>query len=95
MVNDDVMGGRSLGDVSFDGGVMTFAGSINTNGGGFSSVRLRLEPGELAGATSAMLRVKTDGRSPYRLLVIDDLDSRPRQILHRQELDFDPTVSGR
>jgi hypothetical protein len=81
MVNDNVMGGRSLGDVSFDGGVMTFAGSINTNGGGFSSTRLRLQPGELAGVDTILLRVKTDGR-PYRLLVEDDRQTR-RRISHR------------
>ncbi len=71
MVNDNVMGGRSLGDVTFAESVMTFTGSINTNGGGFSSVRLRLREGELDGVTAVRLRVKSDGR-PYRLLLEDD-----------------------
>lgn len=42
MVNDNVMGGRSKGSVTFKGGVLVFSGSINTNGGGFSSVRMYL-----------------------------------------------------
>lgn len=35
---DNVMGGRSSGSVKFDAGTMIFTGSINLNGGGFSSV---------------------------------------------------------
>ncbi|MEQ9460825.1 MAG: CIA30 family protein [Phycisphaeraceae bacterium] len=92
MVNDNVMGGRSLGRVGFEDGVMTFSGSINTNGGGFSSVRLRLEPGTLSDATHIRLRVRSDGRTPYRLLVIDNLPTRPRTILHRHDLPLDPDV---
>lgn len=46
-VNDNVMGGRSLGDFAFDDGIMTFTGSINTNGGGFASVRFQLDPNTL------------------------------------------------
>ncbi|MEL7485448.1 MAG: CIA30 family protein, partial [Planctomycetota bacterium] len=38
-VNDNVMGGRSSGGPAFDDGVLTFAGTTNTNGGGFSSIR--------------------------------------------------------
>jgi len=36
---DGVMGGRSTGSVTFQDGMMIFSGSINLNGGGFSSVR--------------------------------------------------------
>ena len=35
-VNDNVMGGRSRGGFDVDDGVLIFAGSTNTNGGGFS-----------------------------------------------------------
>ncbi len=91
MVNDKVMGGRSKGDIAFDDGVMTFAGSINTNGGGFSSTRLRIEPGELQESTHVQLRIKTDGR-PYRFLVVDDRPMGDNRILHRQELATDPAV---
>lgn len=91
MVNDNVMGGRSKGNVTFDQGVMTFAGTINTNGGGFSSVRISIAPGTLAQTQSIRLRLKTDGRN-YRILIQDDLASRPRSILHRQDFAFDPDV---
>ncbi len=93
LVNDDVMGGRSVGRAGVNDGVMVFAGTINTNGGGFCSVRRWLEPGVLAGAERVRLRVKTDGR-PYRLIVEDDLESRPRRITHRQEIDFGPADAG-
>ena len=88
MVNDNVMGGKSKGDVRFAGGVMTFFGAINTNGGGFSSVRLPIERGTLAGAKRIVMRLRPDARVPYRLLVIDGA-GRPRQILHQRELSFD------
>ncbi len=91
MVNDDVMGGRSEGDVAFDQGVMTFSGSINTNGGGFSSVRRSLEPGMLSRTQTIRLRLKIDGR-PYRLLLEDDLPERRRSVIHRQDMVFDPAV---
>ena len=42
-VNDDVMGGRSHGGLSFDAGILLFEGEIDTDGGGFSSLRLPLE----------------------------------------------------
>jgi NADH dehydrogenase [ubiquinone] 1 alpha subcomplex assembly factor 1 len=88
MVNDNVMGGRSKGDVRIADGVMTFFGAINTNGGGFSSVRLPIDRGTLAGASQIVLRVKHDGRVPYRLLVIDE-PGRSRRTLHQRQLSFD------
>ncbi len=39
VINDGVMGGLSEGELTFNGGVATFAGTINTNGGGFSMIR--------------------------------------------------------
>lgn len=88
VVNDNVMGGRSKGDVRFADGVMTFFGDINTNGGGFASVRLPIERGTLAGVERMVMRLKHDGRVPYRVLVID-AGGRPRGILHQLELAFD------
>jgi len=41
-VNDGVMGGLSSGGPRFDDGIMIFEGMINTNGGGFSSLRSRV-----------------------------------------------------
>lgn len=70
-VNDGVMGGLSSGGPDFDAqagdaGALVFAGTINTNGGGFSSIRYPMTPGTLSGAEGMRLRVKSDGRA-YRL----------------------------
>ncbi len=61
-INDGVMGGLSSGGPNFDKGHMTFSGVINTNGGGFSSVRASAKPGELTDTEGLALRVKSDGR---------------------------------
>ena len=70
VVNDGVMGGHSEGRVAFEGDAMTFSGEIVTDGGGFSSVRRSLVPGDLAGATGVTLRVRHGGRG-HRLLLRD------------------------
>jgi monofunctional biosynthetic peptidoglycan transglycosylase len=63
-VLDGVMGGRSTGSFVVEDGRMLFTGVLNTNGGGFSSVRrpgkdLQLgQPGE----AGIHLRVRGDGR---------------------------------
>ena len=62
-VNDGVMGCKSKGGPSFENGVMAFAGAINTDGGGFSSVRTRPSDHDLTGTTGLLLRVKGDGRT--------------------------------
>ncbi|GAB4551546.1 MAG: hypothetical protein Tsb0013_13660 [Phycisphaerales bacterium] len=62
-VNDGVMGGRSSGGPTFSDGVMVFSGTINTNGGGFSSVRTRGHDWDLGGHDGLALRVKGDGRT--------------------------------
>lgn len=61
--NDNVMGGRSQG--GFDTqqpGELIFAGSTNTNGGGFSSIRTRPFKLDLSNYDGIRLRVKGDGR---------------------------------
>ena len=83
--NDNVMGGRSDGGFSFGDGVMTFRGDINTDGGGFASVRLAVDHGSLDGVGSFVLRVKPDDRGPYRLLAVD-ADSR---VLYRYDLPLE------
>ncbi len=87
VVNDDVMGGRSLGDLSFTDTSMVFAGAINTDGGGFSSLRLQLEPNLLAEATTIVFRAKADGRS-YDVTFRDELEGRNRRVTHRTTLPF-------
>ena len=78
-VNDGVMGGKSSGGPRFDNGDMVFEGVINTNGGGFSSVRLDVEPGPLSGAAGLNLRVKSDGRS-YKITLKTDARYRFRPV---------------
>ena len=88
-VNDNVMGGRSRGNFVFDDGVMTFAGSINTNGGGFASVRFRLDPQTLL-YTSDHLEDRATGEpgqdeaqpQPYtRIQFRIKTDGRPYRLL--------------
>jgi len=90
VVNDDVMGGRSDGGLAFEDGAPVFEGDINTNGGGFSSLRLPLEPGALVGPDRIELRGRPDGRS-YMITFDDDLPSRDRRVSHRSPIAFDGT----
>jgi len=92
VMNDDVMGGRSEGDAAFNDGRMTFFGDINTDGGGFSSIRRPLEPGALAGAAGVRLRVKADGR-PYRVTVRDGSRIRRGEVQFRVPIDA-PAAEG-
>lgn len=65
-VNDGVMGGKSSGGSSVENSSLVFAGVLNTDGGGFSSVRTPMTRGDLAGSSGLTLRVKSDGRA-YKL----------------------------
>ncbi|MDA8621000.1 CIA30 family protein [Planctomycetota bacterium] len=62
-VLDGVMGGRSSGDFQMRDGVMDFRGVLNTNGGGFSSVRSSDRAMNLTGFRGLRLRVRGDGRT--------------------------------
>jgi monofunctional biosynthetic peptidoglycan transglycosylase len=57
------MGGKSKGAPSFADGLLTFNGTINTNGGGFSSIRTKPDEHDLTGTAGLLLRVKGDGRT--------------------------------
>ena len=71
-VNDNVMGGRSEGSFSFDQEHIVFEGFINTNGGGFASVRKPLPEGALVGRDVVRLRVRSPSpKLPYRLSLSD------------------------
>jgi hypothetical protein len=61
-VNDGVMGGLSSGGPRFAKDHMVFKGVINTDGGGFSSIRARVAPNAFADMDGLKLRVKSDGR---------------------------------
>ena len=88
-VNDGVMGGRSSGGPSFQNGAMVFKGNINTNGGGFSSVRARMEQGALEGSSGLKMRVKSDGRI-YKITMRTDLRYRSRRISFQAEIPLTP-----
>jgi len=60
--NDNVMGGRSEGGFETAPGELIFAGSTNTNGGGFSSIRTQPFEADLSNDEGIQLRVKGDGR---------------------------------
>ncbi len=62
VVNDTVMGGRSKGTIGRDENHVSFSGFLNTNGGGFASIRVPVRG--LASKTSSgmRLRVRGDGR---------------------------------
>lgn len=62
VVNDNVMGGRSEGDFHVRDGELRFAGSTNTDGGGFSSIRTKPLSLDLSKYAGIRLRVKGDGR---------------------------------
>ncbi|MEO0587502.1 MAG: CIA30 family protein [Planctomycetota bacterium] len=105
VVNDNVMGGRSIGELSFQTpegagmsagageGSMTFEGYINTNGGGFASVRLPLPDETLVGVTAIRLTLQADAR-PYGLRLEDDRPYRGRYINHSAALPLDPGAAA-
>ena len=88
-VNDDVMGGRSLGGSVVEAGQLLFTGVINTNGGGFSSVRREMEPGALDEARTIILSVKSDGRA-YRLIAQTDARFRGRYVSYQAPIPMSP-----
>ena len=87
VVNDDVMGGRSHGGLSFDAGILFFEGEIDTDGGGFSSLRLPLEPQTLSPYDRIELRARPDDRA-YMVTFDDDLASGNRRVSHRAQIEF-------
>ncbi|MEM8557875.1 MAG: CIA30 family protein [Bacteroidota bacterium] len=62
-VNDNVMGGRSVGGPTFTDETVVFAGATNTNGGGFSSIRTRPGDYDLGAYEGIELRFRADGRT--------------------------------
>ena len=88
-VNDNVMGGRSLGQVIVRDGRLQFEGSINTQGGGFASIRRTIEVGELLGAKAVSLRLRGDGRQ-YRLTLRDNKQVRGRSVSYQAGFSTSP-----
>lgn len=61
-VNDNVMGGRSSGDFVLQEGRLLFFGVLNTNGGGFASIRTEPQQLPIGDQDVFRLRVQGDGR---------------------------------
>lgn len=69
-LDDGVMGGQSETDLSSsaDSQCLLFSGQINTSGGGFCSVRARIEGGLPGQATGLKIFFRGDGKT-YKLLI--------------------------
>lgn len=65
-VNDTVMGGRSTSQFQAGNGMLLFSGYLNTNGGGFASIRSAAQQWNLDGSNIVRVRVLGDGR-PYQI----------------------------
>ena len=87
VVNDDVMGGRSVSDFELTESVLRFFGQTNTNGGGFASLRTAWMDFRLGSFECLVLKARTDGRT-YTVLL------RPRntRISYRIDFSTDPGV---
>ena len=110
VVNDGVMGGLSRGRIAPQDEAMRFWGSINTNGGGFSSIRHRLDRGELDGASHVRVTMQGDGRA-YQLSLRSNASMFGRSVAFRGTLkpegegewkvatvalaDLEPSIFGR
>ncbi len=66
IVNDTIMGGRSSSRFELIDGALEFSGTLNTNGGGFASVRSGPLAPDATTQDTIRLRVRGDGR-PYQL----------------------------
>ena len=89
IVNDGVMGGKSQGTRFAEDGNMVFRGVINTNGGGFSSLRRDMEPGDLSGAGAIRLRVRADGRD-YKMTFRTSERWRGRSVSYQVAIPSSP-----
>lgn len=88
--NDNVMGGRSQGGFDTASGQLVFAGSTNTNGGGFSSIRTQAFKLDLSDYAGIRLNVKADGRR-YTWQLQTDARWRGRRVSYWADFE---TVAG-
>lgn len=83
IVNDGVMGGRSVGSAELTAdGALLFQGEINTNGGGFSSIRTTIDLGALTGTTVLRIRARNSDERSYEVIVDDLQPGRDARISH-------------
>lgn len=73
IVNDTIMGGRSESGFVNENGQLQFSGVLNTNGGGFASLRSNRQAWDLSKFSIVRLKVRGDGRTyKFRLFIDDD-----------------------
>ncbi|MEO1534067.1 MAG: CIA30 family protein [Planctomycetota bacterium] len=92
-VNDNIMGGRSIGGGTIEDGVLVFAGSTNTNGGGFSSVRAGDKRWDLSAFDGIAARVRADGRT-YVFHAQTDLRDDRGTVFYRGEFTTDKLIDA-
>ena len=86
IVNDTVMGGRSNGQFKLQEGQLTFTGSTNTRGGGFSSIRTKPVKADLSNFDGIRLHLKGDGRR-YTWRLTTNARWRGRQVSYWADFD--------
>lgn len=89
VVNDGVMGGLSQGARFAEENYMVFRGIINTNGGGFSSIRTAMRPGQLSDAEGIRLRIRSDGRD-YKMTFRTSERWRGRSVSYQAAIPITP-----
>ena len=87
IVNDGVMWWKSIWNYDIQENIFNLSGIINTNGGGFSSVRTWLPAWILSEYNSIKLIAKSDNRS-YQITF---RDNNSRWVSHRAILPFSET----
>ena len=85
VINDGVMGGLSKGHIEQVEGALSFSGTINTNGGGFTSLRRPLPEGAMTGARGLRIVYSGDART-YEVTLRSDARERGRRIAYRATL---------
>ena len=104
IVNDTVMGGRSNSRFDLASGQLSFSGELNTNGGGFASVRSAPQDWALSTYDRIRLRVRGDGRTYQIRLSTNDSRATFRsrhvftdqwQVIEAEFSDFQATWRGR
>lgn len=93
VVNDGVMGGLSKGHIEQVEGALSFTGTINTNGGGFTSLRRPLPEGAMAGARALRIVYSGDART-YEVTLRSDARERGRRIAYRATLTPGESAEG-
>lgn len=89
-LDDPVMGGQSESDHVVEDGILNFKGTINTNGGGFASIRSKIGM-DLAGIKGIRLRIRGDGKT-YKFFLMSESGGGP--MSRNPSWQFDVPTTG-